>query len=123
MHWWIAEQQVRDIDPHAWPLLLDAEGFVTETAAANFLIVRDGTVLSPPRSSILNGISLRVTEEICQQLSIPFREAPLTPIDCQHADEAVLTGTAFGLAGVSALDNLADVMARTDHASASARLG
>jgi branched-subunit amino acid aminotransferase/4-amino-4-deoxychorismate lyase len=104
VHWWIAEQQVRNVDPNAWALLLDEGGFVTETAAANVLIVRDGAVLSPPRSSILNGVSLRVTQELCDRMSISFRELPLTVKEFQSADEAMLTGTAFCLAGVHSID-------------------
>jgi branched-chain amino acid aminotransferase len=106
MHWWIAEQQAKDIDPQAWALLLDAEGWVTETAAANLLIVSKRTVVSPPSKSILNGITLRVARELCRQLGIPFAERPFTLIECQSADEAFLTGTAFGLAGVSSIDRV-----------------
>jgi branched-subunit amino acid aminotransferase/4-amino-4-deoxychorismate lyase len=73
----------------------------------HFLIVRDGTVLSPPQSAVLDGISLRVTEELCRDLGIPFAERPLTVADCRAADEAMLTGTAFCLAGVSHFDGTA----------------
>src|SRR5947208_882920 len=83
---------------------MDANGFITETAAANFLLVKDGTVFSPPRQSILGGISLLTTEEICQELRIPFAERQLTFKDCLEADEALLTGTSFCLAGVSQLN-------------------
>src|SRR5207249_5359782 len=40
MHWWIAEQEAKGIDPAASALLLNATGHVTETSAANFLVVR-----------------------------------------------------------------------------------
>jgi branched-chain amino acid aminotransferase len=103
MFWWIAEQQAKDIEPGASALLLDADGFVTETAAANFLIVHDGTVISPLRSSILGGVSLQVVEELCAELGIPFAELPLTLAECQSADEALLSGTAFCVAGVRRL--------------------
>jgi branched-subunit amino acid aminotransferase/4-amino-4-deoxychorismate lyase len=103
MQWWIAEQQARDVDPAAWALLLDESGHVTESAAANLLIVRDGGVMSPPRTMILNGISLRVVEELCGELAIPFSERALTLAECQSADEAMLTGTAFCLAGVRSI--------------------
>jgi branched-subunit amino acid aminotransferase/4-amino-4-deoxychorismate lyase len=83
---------------------LDFDGFITETAAANFLVVKDGTVFSPPWQSILGGISLLTTEEICQELRIPFAERQLTLKDCLEADEALLTGTSFCLAGVSQLN-------------------
>jgi branched-subunit amino acid aminotransferase/4-amino-4-deoxychorismate lyase len=104
LHWWLADREVRQTDPGASALLLDQEGFVTETAAANLLVVRGGTVLTPARTSVLGGVSLRVTEEICQQVGIPFGERPLTPDDCRTADEAMLSSTSFCLAGVRAID-------------------
>jgi branched-chain amino acid aminotransferase len=106
MHWWIAEQEAKSIDPASSALLLDVSGHVTETAAANFLIVRHGTVVSPPRGSILDGISMRVVEELCGELHVPFVERPLTLGECQTADEAMLAGTAFCVAGVRRLDGV-----------------
>jgi len=106
MHWWIAEQQAKEIDPQAWALLFDAEGYVTETGAANILIVSKGTVVSPPSKSILNGITLRVARDLCRQLAIPFSERLLSLAECQSADEAFLTGTGFGLAGVKSIDGV-----------------
>jgi len=104
LHWWIAGQEAQDSEAGAWALVLDSNGFITETAAANFLLVKDGTVFSPPRESILGGISLLTTEEICQELRIPFAERQLTFKECLEADEALLTGTTFCLAGVSQLN-------------------
>ena len=104
MFWWIAEQQAHDVDAEASALLLDMNGHVTETAIANFVIVRDGTVISPPRESILDGVSLRYVEELCGRLGIGFTEHQLRPEDCYMADEALLTSTPFGVVGVSSLD-------------------
>jgi branched-subunit amino acid aminotransferase/4-amino-4-deoxychorismate lyase len=103
LFWWVAEQEAREIEPGASALLLDATDHITETAAANFLTVRGGTVVSPPRDSVLDGISLRVLEELCGRLGVPFEERPLTLHDCQAADEALLAGTAFCVAGVRRL--------------------
>ncbi len=97
---WIADHEARRIEPGASALLLDADGFVTETVAANFLIVRDGTIISPPREAILNGVSLQVVEELCRDLGVPFEERRLTVEDCRGADEAMLAGTSHCLAGV-----------------------
>jgi branched-chain amino acid aminotransferase len=107
MHWWLADREVRRVQPGASALLLDADGFVTETAAANLLLVRGGAVLSPPRASILGGVSLQVTEELCRELGVPFEERPLTIADCRGADEALLTSTPYGVAGVRSLDGAA----------------
>jgi branched-subunit amino acid aminotransferase/4-amino-4-deoxychorismate lyase len=104
LHWWIGQQEVQDLEPGAIALLLDHGGWVTETAGANFLIVKDGMVVSPPRSSILNGISLQVVEELCRDNAIPFRESEMRVEDCLAADEAMLAGTSFCLAGVSQID-------------------
>jgi branched-subunit amino acid aminotransferase/4-amino-4-deoxychorismate lyase len=105
LHWWLAEQEAHQTDPRASALLLDAGGHVTETAAANLLLVRDGVVLSPPRDAILDGISLRMVEEICAELGIRFAERPLTVDDCLTASEAFLSNTAYCLAGVSRIND------------------
>jgi branched-chain amino acid aminotransferase len=105
LHWWLAEQQAHDTDPTASALLLDGDGHVTETATANFLIVRQGTVLSPPRDAILGGISLQVVEELCGELGITFMERLLRLDDCLTADEALLTSTPYCVAGVSRIND------------------
>jgi branched-subunit amino acid aminotransferase/4-amino-4-deoxychorismate lyase len=107
MHWWLAEQEAHDVDPGAAALLLDAAGHVTETAGANFLVVREGVVLSPPRESVLGGISLRVVEELCGRLEIRFEERSLAVSDCLFASEAMLASTPYGLAGVSRINGTA----------------
>jgi branched-chain amino acid aminotransferase len=104
LHWWIAEQQAKEAEPGAIALLLDHEGCITETVGANFLIVKSGAVVSPPRSVILNGISLQVVEELCRENGIPFREAALRIDDCLTADEALLASTPYCVAGVSRIN-------------------
>jgi branched-subunit amino acid aminotransferase/4-amino-4-deoxychorismate lyase len=104
LHWWLAENEVRAQTPTAMALLLDPDGHVTETAAANFLIVMDGVVVSPPATAILGGISLQVTRELCRQLEVGFAERSLAVADCVAADEAMLTSTPFGLAPVRQLE-------------------
>jgi branched-chain amino acid aminotransferase len=105
MHWWIAEQQVRDIDPTASAILLDTDDHLTETASANFAIVQNNSLLVPSRASVLDGVSLRVIEELCTQLSISFLERPISVEDCQQCDEAILTSTSFGVCGVSSFNS------------------
>jgi branched-subunit amino acid aminotransferase/4-amino-4-deoxychorismate lyase len=105
MHWWLADREARQLRPGAIALLLDEHGFVTETAAANFLLVHDGTVLSPPRASVLGGVSLLVVEELCRDLGVPISERQLTLDDCLRADEAWLTSTPYCLAGVRQIND------------------
>src|SRR5262249_20969254 len=95
LHWWLADREAHLVEPGAAALLLNTEGHVTETAAANFLMVRKGAVLSPPRASVLGGISLDVVEELCRELGISFEERTLGIYDCLNADEAMLTSTPY----------------------------
>ncbi len=105
LHWWLAQQEVQQTDPAASALLADADGQVTETAAANFLLVRNGAVHTPPQGTVLGGISLQVTKELCAELGIPFAEQALSVDDCRTADEAMLSSTPYCLAGVSRINN------------------
>ena len=104
LHWWLAELQAREADPDASALLADKAGHITETAAANFLIVRKGTITSPPRNQILDGISLMVVEELCASLGVKFEEHAIKIDDCLHADEALLTSTPYGVVGVAKIN-------------------
>jgi branched-subunit amino acid aminotransferase/4-amino-4-deoxychorismate lyase len=104
LFWWLAEQQAHDSDPNASALLLDEAGHLTETAAANLLLVRQGGLLTPRRERVLSGISLRMVEELCAEMGIPFAEADLTRADILSAEEALLANTAYCLAPVKQID-------------------
>lgn len=100
MHWWLADREVQAAHPGAQALLLDEHGHVTETAAANFLIVKRGTIFSQLAETVLPGVSLQVVREICERHGIAFEERPLSVEDCLSADEALLTSTPYCVAGV-----------------------
>jgi branched-subunit amino acid aminotransferase/4-amino-4-deoxychorismate lyase len=107
LHWWLADREAHDREPGAIALLLGLDGHVTETAGANFLAILDGVVCSPPRRTILEGISLRVVEGLCGELGIAFAERPLSREACLGASEALLTSTPYCVAGVAGLDGQA----------------
>ncbi|MBI3412196.1 MAG: aminotransferase class IV [Planctomycetes bacterium] len=104
MHWWLADCEARQKDAGAMALLLDDDGFVTETASANLLAVRDNALVSPRLDRVLEGISLQVVRELCDELKIPFLVDNMKRDDLQAASEILLTSTPFCLAGVRLLD-------------------
>lgn len=106
LHWWLAEGGVKSQHPQAQALLLDSEGFLTETATSNLLCVKDGVVISPARSRILQGVSLQVVEELCNKLGINFIEADLRERDIHGVSEAFVSSTPFGIDPVSKLEGL-----------------
>jgi branched-subunit amino acid aminotransferase/4-amino-4-deoxychorismate lyase len=110
LHWWRADrllQKRTDVPPGSLALLADGNGRLTETAIGNLLVVRNGIVHTPPVGRVLDGISLRVVRELCDEMGIAVVEAPLMPGDLAVASEAMLCGTAFCLAGVSRFDGQA----------------
>ncbi|MBG86220.1 MAG: hypothetical protein CMO80_04890 [Verrucomicrobiales bacterium] len=104
LHMWIGEQEARLADPKAMPLYLDVHGNITETGGSNFVIYRDGKVISPRRNNILWGISLTVLQEICDEMNIPFVEEDLQTYDVINADEAWLPSTPWCLGPVVKLN-------------------
>ena len=100
LHMWIGEQEVRAGDSHAMPLYLDIHGNITETGGSNFVIYRDGEVISPRRDNILWGISLTVLTEILGEMGVPFVEQDIQSYDVVNADEAWLPTTPYCLGPV-----------------------
>jgi branched-subunit amino acid aminotransferase/4-amino-4-deoxychorismate lyase len=94
MHYYLADHQARQKDPHSRAVLLDEDGFVTETTTASLVVVEPGpTIVSPPHEKLLPGISVAVLAELAEQLGIPFVERDLTPADVAAAEEVLLAGT------------------------------
>ena len=106
LHWWIADQETKLVDPRAISVLLDLQGNLTETSGANFLLVKNGTVLSPTPRNILLGISRQTVIELCGKLGIPFAERDLQVHDAVNADEALMATTPYCLAPVTRFNGL-----------------
>lgn len=106
IHWWLADQEAQRLLPGASALLPDSQGHLTETSTANFLLVQEGIVLTPPSGTILPGVSLRVTRELCEQLKIVVAERFLNWQDCLKASEAMVCSTPYGLAGVKQISRI-----------------
>jgi branched-chain amino acid aminotransferase len=72
-------------------LMLDMDGNVAENSIANFFIVRDGVLWTPPERSILEGITRKVVFELASRLAIPLEERNFTIYDIAQAEEFFLT--------------------------------
>lgn len=101
LHWILADQQARLVDPKAGSLLLDHAGNVTETSSGNFFIVSDGTILAPPPETALGGISQMTVRDLAAELGIPFEWAQLRPYNVLNADEAFTSSTPYCLMPVA----------------------
>jgi branched-chain amino acid aminotransferase len=104
MHYYLADQQARLVDRDASALLLDLDGNVTETGAANFLMVEDGTVVSPSLRNTLPGVSRATVIELAAKLGIPFAVRDFQVFDAVNADEAFLASTPYCLMSVTRIN-------------------
>ena len=100
LHMWIGDNAAHQVDPGAMALYLDIHGNITETGGSNFVIYRDGSVISPKKDNILWGISLTVLTEILEEMSIPFREENIQVYDVVSAEEAWIPTTPYCLGPV-----------------------
>lgn len=94
MHYYLADRAARQKERGARAVMLDQRGFVTEASTANLLIYREREgISSPPRESILPGVSVAVLSELAAELKIPWSEQDLTVEDVAAADEILLCST------------------------------
>ena len=74
-------------------IMLDIQGFVSETNDTNLFIVRDGVVLTPQADSCLPGITRQMILEICARQDIATVERNVSLTELYTADEVFTTGT------------------------------
>jgi branched-subunit amino acid aminotransferase/4-amino-4-deoxychorismate lyase len=106
MHYYLADKEVKLVDPNATALLLDLNGNITETGAANFLLVDGGTIVSPTLNNILPGVSRKTVIELAAKLGIPFVERDSQVYSVINADEAFLASTPFCLMPVTKVNGV-----------------
>ena len=106
LHYWLAEQEAKLVDPNAATLLLDLDGNVAEFSGGNILIVKDGAIISPPTRNILPGISRQTVIELAAELEIPFLEKDFQVYDVCNAEEAFEATTPFCLMPVTKINNI-----------------
>lgn len=106
MHYYLADQEARLVDPDAVALLLDLDGNVTETSGANFLIAERGAIVSPTLVNTLPGISRATVKNLCEELGMPFVERDIQVFDCINADEAFTASTPYCLLPVTRFNGL-----------------
>lgn len=87
-------------------VVLDHEGFVAESSGANVFYEKDGALFTPPKGSILPGITRTTVFEICDALGIPYTEKHFTPEEMRGADAAFFCGTAAEIVALGSMDSV-----------------
>ena len=74
-------------------IMLDVNGFISETNDTNIFLVRGGGLLTPFADACLPGLTRQMILDIAEAADIPAAEKDLSLTELYAADEAFTTGT------------------------------
>lgn len=97
---WAEEQGCQDA------MMLDYRGNVVEATSANFFMIKNGVLVTPPPDCFLNGLTRQTVIDLAHQHNIPFEERFIKPEELKDAQEIFLTGTAAEVTAVGQIDDL-----------------
>ncbi len=93
------------VEAGATECLLIRDGYLTEGAASNVMVVVDGILLAPPRNHLLlPGITYDLVLEIAAKHRIPFEERPVTEAELRRASEIMMTSSTREIVPITTLD-------------------
>jgi branched-chain amino acid aminotransferase len=88
-------------------IMLDADGFVAEGAGSNIFAVHGATLVTPPVTSILVGVTRGAVIELAPAAGLAVVERNVTSYDLYTASEVFLTSTYGGLTPITKIDGRA----------------
>jgi D-alanine transaminase len=81
------------------------DGWLSEAAASNVWVVKDGVVLGPPKDNlVLEGIRYGLLEELCGKAGVPFELRRVARDEVLAADEILLTSATKEILPCTRLD-------------------
>ena len=92
-------------DAGAVETIMFRDGFLSEAAASNVWVVKDGAVLGPPKDNlVLEGIRYGLIEEICRAEGLGFALRRISRDEVLNADELLLSSATKEVLAVTTLD-------------------
>jgi len=93
------------VDAGALETVMFRDGYLSEAAASNVWVVKDGKVMGPPKDKlVLEGIRYGLIEEICRASAIGFELRRITRAEVLAADELLLSSATKEVLPVTLLD-------------------
>jgi branched-chain amino acid aminotransferase len=88
-------------------LVLNADGHISEGSAANFFMLRNGVVATPPiTDNVLEGITRRTVVQLIQdEIGIEVQERPIDRTEVYLADEMFFCGTGAQISAITRVDH------------------
>lgn len=92
-------------DAGAAETIMFRHGFLSEAAACNVWVVKDGAVSGTPKDNlVLEGIRYGLMEELCAANGISFHLRRISRDEVEHADELLLSSATKEILAISRLD-------------------
>jgi D-alanine transaminase len=92
-------------DQGAAETVMFRDGFLTEASASNVLIVKDGTIVVPPKDNmILPGITYDATMEFAREAGVPVAVRPVPKAEALGADEMWLSSSTKEVLAITTVD-------------------
>jgi D-alanine transaminase len=92
-------------DAGALETVMFREGLLSEAAASNVWVIKNGVVLGPPKDNlVLEGIRFGLIERICRDQCIPFELRPIGREEVLTADELLLSSATKEVLPITLLD-------------------
>jgi D-alanine transaminase len=99
----LSQEQARD--QGAQEAILVRDGLATEGTASNLFLVKEGLLITPPKSNhLLPGITRDLVLELATEAGLPWAEANIRVEDLRHADEIWITSSTKEVMPVTRLD-------------------
>ncbi len=93
-------------DAGAVETVMFRDGNLSEAAASNVWVVKNGAVMGPPKDHlVLEGIRYGLIEEICAASHIPFALTRITRDEVLDADELILSSATKEVLAITTLDS------------------
>ena len=93
-------------DHGAAETIMFRDGWLTEAAASNVWIAKDGALLGPPKSEhVLEGIRVELLRELCEECGIAYNLRPIAEADVLAADEVMLSSATKEILPVTLIDH------------------
>jgi D-alanine transaminase len=92
-------------DAGATETIMFRDGLLTEAAASNVWIARDGALLGPPKSThVLEGIRYDLLRDLCEDCGIAYNLRPISEAEVLGADEVMLSSATKEILPVTRID-------------------
>lgn len=100
----LSKRDAARVDPGAFALMLDVNGYIAEGTGANIFFVLDDVLYTPRENNILVGISRQYAIRLAGELGMKVVEDDLTMYEAYNAQEAFWSTSSYCLLPISMID-------------------